>query len=228
MHGARGQASRTRLRHLGLRCGRPTGHDDRRPASNRRSRGSEGLAPAQCSGMRLLPDRPDHAGRGTADGKSKTHARSDTRIDGGQYLPLRLLPAHRKCGPSRFDGGLIMNIIANPEKLRGFERRIRIEKISRRSVLRGLGIAGGLVLAAPLTSRRAFAAYQTGAAKMPHGTVVDPRVFVTIATDGTVTIVAHRSEMGTGVRTSLPLIVAEEMEADWSRVKVVQAHGDEV
>ena len=121
-----------------------------------------------------------------------------------------------------------MNIIASPEKLRGFERRIRIEKISRRNVLKGLGIAGGLVLAAPVMSRQAFAAYQTGAAKMPHGTVVDPRVFVAIATDGTVTIVAHRSEMGTGVRTSLPLIVAEEMEADWSRVKVVQAHGDEV
>jgi isoquinoline 1-oxidoreductase subunit beta len=122
-----------------------------------------------------------------------------------------------------------MNIIANPEKLRGFERRIiRIEKISRRSVLKGLGLAGGLVLAAPLTSRQALAAYQTGADKMPHGTVVDPRVFVAIGSDGTVSIVAHRSEMGTGVRTSLPLIVAEEMEADWSRVKVVQAHGDEV
>jgi len=121
-----------------------------------------------------------------------------------------------------------MNIITNPEKLRGFEPHIRVEKISRRSVLKGLGIAGGLVLAAPVMSRQAFAAYQTGADKMPHGTVVDPRVFVAVATDGTVTIVAHRSEMGTGVRTSLPLIVAEEMEADWSRVKVVQAHGDEV
>ena len=77
-------------------------------------------------------------------------------------------------------------------------------------------------------SRQAFAAYQTGAGKMPHGTVVDPHVFVAIAPDGIVTIIAHRSEMGTGVRTSLPLIVAEEMEADWSRVKVKQAHGDEV
>jgi isoquinoline 1-oxidoreductase beta subunit len=121
-----------------------------------------------------------------------------------------------------------MNIIANPEKLRGFERHIKVEKISRRSVLKGLGIAGGLVLAAPVMSRQAFAAYQTGAAKMPHGTVVDPRVFVAIANDGTVTIVAHRAEMGTGVRTSLPLIVAEEMEADWSRVKVEQAPGNEV
>src|SRR5258708_3131469 len=121
-----------------------------------------------------------------------------------------------------------MNIITNPDRLRGFERHIKVEKISRRSILKGLGITGGLVLAAPVTSRQAFAAYKTGADKMPHGTVVDPRVFVAIAPDGTVTIVGHRAEMGTGVRTSLPLIVAEEMEADWSRVKVVQAHGDEV
>jgi isoquinoline 1-oxidoreductase beta subunit len=121
-----------------------------------------------------------------------------------------------------------MNIISNPDRLSGIETRIKVEKISRRSVLRSLGIAGGLVLAAPVMSRQAFAAYQTGAGQMPHGTVVDPRVFVAIASDGMVTIVAHRSEMGTGVRTSLPLVVAEEMEADWSRVKVAQAHGDEV
>jgi len=121
-----------------------------------------------------------------------------------------------------------MNIVTSPDRLRGFEARIKVEKISRRSILKGLGITGGLVLAAPVMSRGAFAAYQTGAGKMPHGTVIDPRVFVAIASDGTVTIVAHRAEMGTGVRTSLPLIVAEEMEADWSRVKIAQAHGDEV
>ncbi|CCE08426.1 Isoquinoline 1-oxidoreductase beta subunit [Bradyrhizobium sp. STM 3843] len=119
-----------------------------------------------------------------------------------------------------------MNFIDNPGKLRGFQRSIRVEKVSRRSVLKGLGISGGFVLAAPLMSRKAFA-YETGAGKMPHGVVVDPRVFVAIAPDGVVTILAHRSEMGTGVRTSLPLIVAEEMEADWSKVRVQQAHGDE-
>ena len=120
-----------------------------------------------------------------------------------------------------------MNFIDNPGKLRGFEKNIKIEKVSRRSILKGLGITGGFVLAAPVMSRQAFA-YETGAGKMPHGVVVDPRVFVAVAPDGIVTILAHRSEMGTGVRTSLPLIVAEEMEADWSRVKVQQAHGDEV
>src|SRR6201995_908319 len=121
-----------------------------------------------------------------------------------------------------------MNIIADPGKLRGFERQVgKVENVSRRNVLKSLGIAGSFVLAAPVMSRPAFA-YETGAGKMPHGVVVDPKVFVAIAPDGTVTILAHRSEMGTGVRTSLPLVVAEEMEADWSRVKVQQAHGDEV
>jgi isoquinoline 1-oxidoreductase beta subunit len=126
---------------------------------------------------------------------------------------------------------MIMYIITNPKKLRGFEqsiRAIKVENVSRRSVLKGLGITGGFVLTAPVMSRPTFAAYETGASEMPHGTVVDPRVFVTIAADGIVAIVAHRSEMGTGVRTSLPLIVAEEMEADWSLVRVQQAHGDEV
>src|SRR5690349_22709125 len=178
--------------------------------------------------MRLLPGRPDHAGRGPVDRKSETQPRSDTRGDGGQYLPLRLLSAHRKRGPPRFDGGVTMNILTNPKRLRGFERHVKVDNVSRRSILKGLGLAGGFVLAAPVMSRPALAAYQTGADKMPHGVVVDPRVFVAIAPDGVVTIVAHRAEMGTGVRTSLPMIVAEEMEADWSRVRVQQAHGDEV
>ncbi|MGH7383809.1 MAG: molybdopterin cofactor-binding domain-containing protein, partial [Candidatus Rokuibacteriota bacterium] len=43
----------------------------------------------------------------------------------------------------------------------------------------------------------------------------------------TVSIVCHRSEMGQGVRTGMPMIVADELEADWKRVRVVQAPGDE-
>ena len=66
-----------------------------------------------------------------------------------------------------------------------------------------------------------------GGDAMPGGAVDDPLVFVSIAPDGVVTIVAHRAEMGTGVRTSLPMIVADEMEANWDRVQVVQAEANE-
>src|SRR6266480_4271839 len=55
----------------------------------------------------------------------------------------------------------------------------------------------------------------------------NPTAFVSIDQTGLVTIVAHRSEMGQGVRTALPMVVADELEADWSRVRVVQAVGDE-
>ena len=101
-----------------------------------------------------------------------------------------------------------------------------VENVSRRGLLRGVAAAGGLVLAASVLPRRA-AAYTTGAGAMPHGVVTDPRVFVSIAPDGIVTIVAHRSEMGTGVRTALPMMVADEMGADWARVRIVQAPGNE-
>ena len=53
-----------------------------------------------------------------------------------------------------------------------------------------------------------------------------PDFFVAIAPDGGVTILVHRSEMGTGIRTSLPRIVADELEADWNRVVIQQAIGD--
>ena len=62
---------------------------------------------------------------------------------------------------------------------------------------------------------------------MPNGLRYDPHIFVSIDPDGTVTIVAHRSEMGTGSRTSLPMVLADEMGADWARVKITQAEGDE-
>src|SRR5262249_50761772 len=56
---------------------------------------------------------------------------------------------------------------------------------------------------------------------------LQPSVYLAIDTDGTAYVIAHRSEMGNGVRTSLPRIVADELDADWSRVKVVQAIGSE-
>jgi isoquinoline 1-oxidoreductase subunit beta len=103
-----------------------------------------------------------------------------------------------------------------------------IENVSRRGFLKGLIATGGLVVAAEFVpARAALAAYATGAAKMTGGVVSDPHVFIAIDPSGLVTIIAHRAEMGTGSRTSLPMVIAEELEADWSRVKVVQSPGDE-
>ncbi|NQU47675.1 MAG: xanthine dehydrogenase family protein molybdopterin-binding subunit [Planctomycetes bacterium] len=53
-----------------------------------------------------------------------------------------------------------------------------------------------------------------------------PNVFITLAADGTLTIIAHRSEMGTGIRTALPMVVADEMDADWDRVVIQQGDAD--
>jgi isoquinoline 1-oxidoreductase beta subunit len=106
-----------------------------------------------------------------------------------------------------------------------------IENVSRRTFLVGAASVSGLALAAHILPLRAQEAKKEaqkfGADAMPHGTVNDPRIFVSIANDGTVTIVCHRSEMGQGVRTGIPLILADELEADWSRVKIAQAPGDE-
>ncbi|MBY0298770.1 MAG: xanthine dehydrogenase family protein molybdopterin-binding subunit, partial [Methylobacterium sp.] len=84
------------------------------------------------------------------------------------------------------------------------------------------------VLALSLRTPPARAAEtQFGADAMPNGWRDDPTLFVAIAPDGTVTVTCHRSEMGQGVRTSIALVVADELEADWAKVKVAQAEGDE-
>jgi len=110
---------------------------------------------------------------------------------------------------------------------------IEIANISRRAFLKNMALTG-FVLAAgfpSLTKADEIASPlekdKYGADGMPHGWVDNPLIFVAIASDGTVTIICHRSEMGQGVRTSLPMVVADELEANWEHVRVEQAPGDE-
>ena len=120
---------------------------------------------------------------------------------------------------------LIMGIAANEASP---ETPLVIANVSRRRFLRGASALGGLVLAVGLPAAvRAADPPKYGADGMPHGWVDNPLVFVAIGEDGIVSIVCARSEMGQGVRTGMPIIVADEMEADWTRVRVVQAPGDE-
>ncbi|HEY1422891.1 MAG TPA: molybdopterin cofactor-binding domain-containing protein [Candidatus Acidoferrum sp.] len=104
---------------------------------------------------------------------------------------------------------------------------------SRRDFLRGVVGAGAFVLAARYLPGETFAG-ATAAAGTPSGVAdvalkgpLSPSVYLAIDTDGTVYAIAHRSEMGSGSRTALPRIIADELDADWARVKIVQATGDE-
>ncbi|MDU9040157.1 xanthine dehydrogenase family protein molybdopterin-binding subunit [Pseudomonas corrugata] len=103
-----------------------------------------------------------------------------------------------------------------------------LSNLSRRGFLKGASATGVLVLAASWGMPDAFAEEKKfGAEGMPHGAVDDPKVYVSIAADGSVTVICNRSEMGQGVRTSLSMVVADELDADWALVKVQQAPADE-
>jgi isoquinoline 1-oxidoreductase beta subunit len=99
-----------------------------------------------------------------------------------------------------------------------------IVPFSRRAFLEKVFSAGALVVAAPLLPESGDA--QQGANSTGTGGLWQPSVYLGIEPSGDVKIVAHRSEMGTGCRTGLPMIVAEELEADWNRVQIIQALGD--
>jgi isoquinoline 1-oxidoreductase beta subunit len=98
---------------------------------------------------------------------------------------------------------------------------INIQNVSRRKFLKGTFVAGTFVLAARFVPEPLWAGV-SGADPV----VFQPDIFLGMASDGTITIVAHRSEMGCGSRTALPLVVADELDADWSKVKIDQAIGD--
>src|SRR5205809_497767 len=116
-------------------------------------------------------------------------------------------------------------------------RMIHIENISnrnqelfssRRGFLKGMLGAGAFVLSVRLLPEQMFAASaNAGPSDAMTTAPLRPNVYLAIDTDGTAYIIAHRSEMGSGSRTALPRIVADELDADWARVKLVQATGDE-
>ena len=154
--------------------------------------------------------------------------RRDRRGHERQHLPLRHLRAH----PRRHQAGGGPARSARDERAAAGRRDRRAGGARQREPAavppgRHRRSAGSCSRSASRRPLRAADPPKYGADGMPNGWVDDPLVFVAIGEDGTVSIVCHRSEMGQGVRTGMPMIVADELEADWKRVRVVQATGDE-
>src|SRR5450432_2774095 len=98
--------------------------------------------------------------------------------------------------------------------------------MKRRDFLRtGAAVGGGLLVSLYLPQlTRAGAVDAEAVARTPA--TFAPNAFVRIGTDESVTIIVNKSEMGQGIYTSLPMLLVEELEADWSRIKVESAPVD--
>ncbi|HTX14135.1 MAG TPA: molybdopterin cofactor-binding domain-containing protein [Candidatus Baltobacteraceae bacterium] len=92
-------------------------------------------------------------------------------------------------------------------------------KMNRRSFLRASALAGGGMLLALYIEpvEKMLAAAQFG----PPITLL-PASFITIAPDGIVTLIAKNPEIGQGVKVMLPMLIAEELDADWKKVRIEQ------
>lgn len=99
-----------------------------------------------------------------------------------------------------------------------------VKLLNRRQFLSLTGVAGGTLI---LGSTMGISSVSAATSK-PSKTIADGELgaFVTIQDDGDVAIICHRAEMGQGILSSVPQMIAEEMSADWSRVRAVLGKGD--
>lgn len=99
--------------------------------------------------------------------------------------------------------------------------------ISRRTFIKATAlVAGGLVIAFSIPYAKRFllpgATPDSGAGK-DASKLPTPNAFLRIGTDNTITVMLAHSEMGQSIWTTLPMLIAEELDADWSKIKVEHA-----
>lgn len=95
----------------------------------------------------------------------------------------------------------------------------RISDMNRRTLLKGsIALGAGLMIAFHIPAKKAFAQEAGGIPKN-----FDPAGYMHIGEDGTITVISKHTEMGQGIYTGLATMVAEELDADWNRVRVVSA-----
>ncbi|MBT8391366.1 MAG: xanthine dehydrogenase family protein molybdopterin-binding subunit [Ignavibacteria bacterium] len=97
----------------------------------------------------------------------------------------------------------------------------KLNEIKRREFIKVVGLSGGgLFLASYVPLQNVLA--KSG----DDPKIFTPSVFLKIDSNGVVTIIVHRSEMGQGVKTALPMLIAEELEVDWKNILLEQADAD--
>ncbi|HLQ79157.1 MAG TPA: molybdopterin cofactor-binding domain-containing protein, partial [Terriglobia bacterium] len=84
--------------------------------------------------------------------------------------------------------------------------------LSRRSFLMVSSAGGALIIGATLPGLRGFSTVEAA------GTF-EPNIWVKISSDDSITVMVTQLEMGQGVMTSMPMLVAEELDADWTKIK---------
>ena len=93
--------------------------------------------------------------------------------------------------------------------------------VNRRSFLRVTSLAGGgVLLGLYMKPEKASAQFGPSAPPVPNN-------YIKIDPDGEITIMAKDPEVGQGVKTMLPMLIAEELDADWKRVKIEQTDFDD-
>src|SRR5467141_981555 len=205
MHGAPRRPADPLLRHSGGRGRWEKDHyhrGDRGDAG--RQEGAAGLAGPRGRAVRLLPIGSDHVGVGAGGEERPSQRRRYRRGDVGQHLPLRDLPSRPRCDQAGRERSLTMTTHA----------------VSRRDFVVVLTAAGGGLLLGCRVGDRSGTATAAAAAPPP---AFAPNAFIRIGTDGRVTLVMNQVEMGQGTYTSMPMLLAEELEVGLDQVQLEHA-----
>src|SRR5438477_4236796 len=190
------------VRTAGLRGGNPDGHDHRGTVPGRIASGAESLGGPGRSPVRILPAGTDHVGGGFAGPESRTDRSRDRSRHGRQHLPVRYVPAYPGGDAQRSDE----------------EERRTMTAVTRRELLRKSLLSGAGLLVAFHVPRKSGAVPESAGKPPP-----DPNAFVRVAPDESVTVLLAHSEMGQGIWTGLAMLIAEELDCDWSRIRVEHA-----
>src|ERR1700693_3522358 len=169
---------------------------------------------AAGAAMRLLPVRADHVRDRVARGQCRSDRRRHRWCDERQHLPLRHV---------RPDSG------GDPRCSRDVESMSAADPFNgapatRRAFLKAAGSTTAIALTVGFewagTTRRAMAKASTA------GALFMPNAFVRIGADNSITVIAKHVELGQGSYTGIATVLADELDADWSQVRVESAPAD--